>query len=158
MHLYLHSCPRQRIAGVKKVCEQSPKTHIRPDAAVPKCHKFWPAICARSNRYDGMQEYWVVIRESAEQTESKTHEESYRENKKVRFTYILVSFAYVCMHGFSPPTPLHAFVLDQVAPSDMPAADPNAFQGIDKHLEREQQIEAAAPEETVSAQIEAGLW
>ena len=61
------------------------------------------------------------------------------------------------MHGFSLLAPLHAFVLDQVAPGDMPAADPNAYQGIDKHLERGQQIEAAAPEQTVSAQIEAGL-
>lgn len=54
-----------KIAGVKKVCEKSPKTHIR------------------SNRYDGQLEYWVVIRETTAHTESKTTEENYRENKKI---------------------------------------------------------------------------
>ena len=39
-------------------------------------------MCARSNRYDAMQEFWVVVRESAEHTESKTTEENYRETKK----------------------------------------------------------------------------
>ncbi|CAL1171673.1 unnamed protein product [Cladocopium goreaui] len=54
-----------RIAGVKKVCEQSPDTHIR------------------SNRYDGVLEYWVIVKEAAEHTESLTQEEIHRQKKKV---------------------------------------------------------------------------
>ena len=37
----------------------------------------------------------------------------------------------------------------------MPAKDPEAFEGIDKHLERKQIAHAAKPTETVSSQMEA---
>ena len=40
--------------------------------------------CRRSNRYDGALEYWVIIRETAQHTESKAVEENYRQNKKAR--------------------------------------------------------------------------
>lgn len=54
-----------KIQGVKKVCEQTPKTHIR------------------SNRYDGALEYWVVTKETAEHTESQSMEELHKSKKQV---------------------------------------------------------------------------
>ena len=61
-------------------------------------------------------------------------------------------FRYFSPH---PPTLHDASALDQVAPGEMPAADPEAFQGIDKHLERQQVADSAMPAETVSSQMEA---
>jgi hypothetical protein len=36
----------------------------------------------RSNRYDGVLEYWVIVKEAAEHTESLTQEEIHRQKKK----------------------------------------------------------------------------
>ena len=36
----------------------------------------------RSNRYDGVLEYWVIVKEGAEHTESLTQEEIHRQKKK----------------------------------------------------------------------------
>lgn len=42
----------------------------------------------RSNLYDGVLEYWVVVRETAQHTESKTLEETHRQNKQAQILLI----------------------------------------------------------------------
>ena len=96
---------RSRIDGAKNRCMAMPETHCR---TVIKHHtryivtifqkkpvvdimlidprlKQWSSchtVPARNNAYDGVQEFWITIRESGEKTEEHTYEEVHRKKSK----------------------------------------------------------------------------
>ena len=44
---------------------------------------FLAASCARNNAYDGVQEFWILVRETGERTTESSYEEIHKQNSKV---------------------------------------------------------------------------
>lgn len=113
-------------------------------------------IRCRSNRYDGQLEYWVVIKETAEHTESQTMEETTRQNKQA--SYFNPCISPERMVEDTSDIKLSGYVATrQVSEKDMPEIDPKTFDGINAHLERSSKAEAIDLPNSASAEVEAPL-
>ena len=97
----------------------------------------------RSNRYDGVLEYWVIIKEGAEHTESLTQEEIHRQKKKAGNS------------GDQTSQPNMSQLPPQVDDASMPKIDEKAFQKLEDQKSRDDASSQSKGPDKVATEVEA---
>lgn len=94
---------RTKIAGAKKACEAKKETHCRSFRikafkhvcfVQQVCTSMFPAnsLFDRKNLYDGVDEYYVVIKEKGSRTQKESQEETKRKTTKLEVHSTFVFF------------------------------------------------------------------
>ena len=95
---------RTKIAGAKKACEAKKETHCRSFRikafkhvcfVQQVCTSMFPAnsLFDRKNLYDGVDEYYVVIKEKGSRTQKESQEETKRKTTKLEVHSTFVFFS-----------------------------------------------------------------